>query len=185
MQDLIKTTLSELLNHLGLAFTEIRVDTSDAQMIRIDIDSPEASRLIGWHGETINALQWLVKSLIRSKGPKEGERGPFIVLDVDGYRRAQEDKVRKIAHEKADFVRRKNTRVALPPMSPYFRRIVHLYIANTKEMQDLTTESIGEGEYRQIILKSKQGIEDGQELSPVIAAEEKPPELDTLENLDV
>lgn len=195
MEQLIKDTLKELLQHLGLSFTEIRVDATDPQMTRVDIDSPEASRLIGWHGETINALQWLLKSLIRAKedalrqaqGKGESERGPFIVLDVDGYRRAQEEKVCKIARDKADFVRRKQTRVALPPMSPYFRRVVHLYIANDPTMSDLTTESIGEGEYRQIVLKLKQGVEDGKELTPVIAKEETPMEKDILglDNLDV
>ena len=111
----------------------------------------------------------------------------FIVLDVDGYRRAQEDKVCRIAEQKADFVRRKKTNVALPPMSPYFRRVVHLYIAGNENMQDLTTESIGEGDYRQIVLKLKEGeISDGEELQPVIAGDEKEEKTEEgFENLDV
>ncbi len=157
---------------------------SDVQMIRADIDSSEASRLIGWHGETINSLQHLVKAIVRSK--ERMEKSPFIVLDVDGYRRTQEDRVRSIAREKADFVRRKKTRIALPPMNPYFRRTVHLFIANDPDMQDLTTESIGEGEYRQIVLKLKQGsLDEGEELSPVIAEDPLAKELQSLENLDV
>ena len=185
MEDLIKSTVAEILKHLGLNFTKITVDMSDAQMIRADIDSPEASRLIGWHGETINSLQHLVKSIIRSK--ERMEKSPFIVIDVDGYRRTQEDRVKHIAREKIDFVRRKKTRVALPPMNPYFRRIVHLFIASDPEMQDLTTESIGEGEYRQIVLKLKSGsIDEGEELSPVIAQDDPlAKELQSLENLDV
>lgn len=183
---LIKDTLSALLTHLGLSFTNIAVDASDAQMIRVDVDSPEASRLIGWHGETINSLQHLLKAIIRAK--EKLDRSPFIVLDVDGYRRVQEDKVRAIARQKAEFVRGKKTRVALPPMSPYFRRIVHLFVASETDMQDLTTESIGEGDYRQIVLRLKEGsIDDGEELSPVIAGNEEkmPEELQGLDNLDV
>jgi spoIIIJ-associated protein len=185
MEDSIKSTVAELLKHLGLSFTKISVDMSDAQMIRADIDSTEASRLIGWHGETINSLQHLLKAIIRSK--ERMEKSPFIVLDVDGYRRTQEDRVRHIAEEKADFVRRKKTRVALPPMNPYFRRIVHLFIANTPAMHDLTTESIGEGDYRQIVLKLKEGsIDEGEELSPVISSDDPlAKELQSLENLDV
>lgn len=185
MEDLIKNTVAELLEHLSLSFTKITVDMSDEQMIRADIDSPEASRLIGWHGETINSLQHLVKAIVRSK--ERLEKSPFIVLDVDGYRRTQEDRVRAIAREKADFVRRKKTRVALPPMNPYFRRIVHLFIASSPDTQDLTTESIGEGEYRQIVLRLKQGsIDEGEELSPVISNDDPlAKELQSLENLDV
>lgn len=202
MQDLIKDTLSELLQHLGLTFTGISIDASDAStgllttpcglrgagstgpvMMRVNIASVEASRLIGWHGETINALQNLLKAIIRSK--KKLEKAPFILLDVDGYRRMQEERVRNVAREKADFVRRKKTRVALPPMSPYFRRVVHLFIAGDQTMQDLTTESIGEGDYRQIVLRLKEGsIDEGEELSPVIAKEDSA-ELQNLENLDV
>ena len=106
------------------------------------------------------------------------ERSPFIVLDIDGYRKSQEDKVCKIAEQKADFVRRTGSHIALAPMSPYFRRIVHLHVASSPQLQDLMTESVGEGEYRQIVLKLK-GDKGGEELSPVMA------EDSGLENLDI
>lgn len=187
MNELIQQTLEQLLTQLGLSFSKITVDESDAKMIRVDIESSEASRLIGWHGETINAVQHLLKSIIRSM--EKLEKAPFIVLDVDGYRRAQEQKVCSIAEQKIEFVRSKKTRVALPPMSPYFRRVVHLYIANHDDYQDITTESIGEGGYRQIVLKLKKGgMDEGEELQPVI--EENAPVIDEeavggFEDLDV
>jgi spoIIIJ-associated protein len=187
MHDLVNTTVAELLEKLGLKFTGITVDDSDEKMIRVDIDSPEASRLIGWHGETVNAIQHLAKSIIRSK--EALDRAPFIIIDVDGYKKAQEEKVCRIAEQKVDFVRRKKTRVALPPMSSYFRRVVHLYIANNKDLQDITTESIGDGGYRQIVLKLKEGgIDDGEELVPSISQEEKEVVAEAeggFENLDV
>ena len=182
MQDLIRSTLSELLQQLELEFTNITIDDSDEKLIRVDIDSPKASHLIGWHGETINSIQHMLKAIIRTQ--KNLDRAPFIVLDVDGYRRAQEEKVCRIAEQKADFVRRQKTNVALPPMSPYFRRVVHLYIAGNESMQDLVTESIGEGDYRQIVLKLKEGgIADGEELQPVIAGDEE--KAEDFENLDI
>jgi len=184
MQDLIKSILPELLGKLNLSFTDIRVDDADDTMIRVDIDSTDASRLIGWHGETINSIQHLLKALIRSQ--KKLERSPFIVLDVDGYRKAQEEKVCRIAEQKVDFVRRKKTRIALPPMSPYFRRIVHLFVANHPSMQDILTESIGDGEYRQIVLRLKEGsMDEGEELVPSIEAGDDKETKDAFENLDV
>jgi spoIIIJ-associated protein len=184
MQDLIKSILPELLNNLSLSFTDIRVDDKDETMIRVDIDSTEASRLIGWHGETINSIQHLLKALIRSQ--KKLDRSPFIVLDVDGYRKAQEEKVCRIAEQKVDFVRRKKTSVALPPMSPYFRRVVHLHVANDPDMADILTESIGEGDYRQIVLKLKEGgMDEGEELVPAIDTSEEKETKDAFENLDV
>lgn len=177
---LIKETVNRLLTYLALQCESVTV-TTEEDLTRIDIASPDASRIIGWHGETLNALQHLVKSVVRTA--EKLERTPFIVLDVDGYRRAQEDKVRVIAEQKADFVRRTGNRIALQPMSPYCRRIVHLHVAHDPSLQDLTTESIGEGDYRQIILKlkdEKRGPKAGEELSPVIEAKG-----DGLENLDI
>lgn len=181
---LIKDILGNLLQLLAIPFDGITVHETEGEgFTRVDITSSAASRLIGWHGETLNSVQHLLKSILRSK--ENLEKSPFLVLDVDGYRREQEDKVKKITENKADFVRRTGTRVALAPMSPYFRRIVHLHIANNPQFQDLTTESIGEGDYRQVVLrlKSKKGPAVGEELSPIMA--EETPNKEDFENLDV
>lgn len=179
MKELIIETTGSILNLLGIPFTEIKVK-EDGDMTRVEVVCNEASRLIGWHGETLNAVQHLVKSMIRTA--KKLERAPFIVLDVDGYRLMQEDKVRRIAEAKADFVRRTGSRVTLPPMSPYFRRVVHVHISGTPAFADLATESIGEGDYRQVVIRLKSGEKTeavSEELSPVMAGD------DGLENLDV
>lgn len=174
----IKELLSKLLEQAGLPFSNIVV-SEEKDFARVDIVSPQPSRIIGWHGETLNALQHLLKSLLRAA--ENLETAPFLVLDVDGYRKVQEEKVCVMAKDKAAFVRRTGSRVALQPMSPYFRRIVHTYVANTPELSDLTTESIGEGDYRQIVLRLKD--EKGSaELTPVMA---EPGKEDGLENLDV
>lgn len=177
----VQQTVVSLLDHLGLAHGDVRA-RQDGDTVRVDIDSNEASRIIGWHGETLNSIQHLAKSIVRTK--EKLATSPLIVLDVDQYRSMQEDKVRRIAEAKADLVRRTGNRIALSPMSPYFRRVVHLHIANTPSLQDLTTESVGEGDYRQIVLRLKEekkggGFKAGEELAPVIPAD------DGLENLDI
>lgn len=174
----IKESLGQILTLLSLPFDGIEVKEEDGGIIRVEIASAHASRIIGWHGETLNSIQHLVKSMVRAK--EKTEKAPFIVVDVDGYRRMQEDKVRKIAEQKADFVRRTGSRIALAPMSPYFRRIVHLHIASTPSLSDLTTESVGEGDYRQVVLRLKEEkAKPSEELSPVIDKD------DGLENLDI
>ena len=176
---MIIDTLGQLLTFLQIPFTGIDVK-QDGDIQRVNVTCPEPSRLIGWHGETLNSVQHLLKSVIRSL--QKSERAPFLVVDVDGYRLMQEDKVKKIAEAKADFVRRTGARVTLSPMSPYFRRIVHMHVANTSSLSDLTTESIGEGDDRQIMIRLKnekaQPSEISEELSPVMAS-------DGLENLDI
>jgi len=180
---LIKDVLSNLLKELNLPFDSITV-AEDEEITRVDIVSTSASRIIGWHGETLNGIQHLLKSIVRSQ--EKLARTPFLIVDVDGYRRMQEEKVCKIASQKADFVRRTATRVALAPMSPYFRRIVHTFVAQDADLQDLTTESSGEGDYRQVVLRlkdEKAGPVGGEELAPVI--EESESSDDGLENLDI
>jgi spoIIIJ-associated protein len=178
MQDTAVKIIGELLGLLSIPFTEIQTK-QEGDILRINVVTPETSRLIGWHGETLNAVQHLVKSVIRTQ--QKMEKAPFIVLDTDGYRTEQEQKVCRIAEAKAEFVRRTGARVTLPPMSPYFRRVVHTFVASTPALADLTTESVGEGDYRQIVirLKSQKNVDSGEELSPVMATD------DGLENLDV
>lgn len=179
----VQETVITILDHLGLAHGNV-LARKDGETVRVDIESTEASRIIGWHGETLNSIQHLAKSIVRTK--EKLALSPLIVVDVDHYRSEQEEKVRRIADAKADLVRRTGNRIALSPMSPYFRRIVHVHIANSPHMADLATESIGEGDYRQIVLRLKdekkgpgQAIASGEELTPVMAAD------DGLENLDI
>ena len=178
----ITSTLQKLLDQLGLPYSDVTIAEEEGYH-RIEIVSPSPSRIIGWHGETLNSLQHLLKSIVRAE--QKLDRSPFLVLDIDGYRRDQEDKVRGIAEQKAEFVRKTGSRVALPPMSPFFRRVVHLHVANSPNLQDLTTESSGEGDYRQIVLRLKdesgavtvEATSEDEELSPTID--------DGLENLDI
>ncbi len=176
----VQQTVVTLLDHLGLVHGNV-VARTEGNTVRVDIDSTEASRIIGWHGETLNSIQHLAKSIVRTKDKLAVS--PLIVCDVDHYRAEQEEKVRRIAEAKADLVRRTGNRIALSPMSAYFRRIVHTHVAESPLMADLTTESIGEGDYRQIILRLKNEKQDtvpgGEELKPVMAAD------DGLENLDI
>jgi spoIIIJ-associated protein len=172
MEKMIIDTLGQLLQFLQIPFTGITVK-QEGDIQRVNVDCTEPSRLIGWHGEALNAVQHLLKSVLRTM--TKAERAPFIVVDVDGYRLMQEDKVRKIAEAKADFVRRTGARVTLSPMSPYFRRIVHMHVASTPALADLATESVGEGDYRQIVIRLKDESavpgETSEELSPVLAGD--------------
>jgi hypothetical protein len=71
----------------------------------------------------------------------------------------------------------------MAPMSPYFRRVVHTYIAGDPAFSDITTESTGEGNYRQVVLRLKdEKHREGEELSPVMAEEN---DGDDLGNLDI
>lgn len=153
MEDLIQETLAEILKNMGVAFRKFKVSVNDkhesgSKLYRIDIDTDEAATLIGYHGETIYALQHVLKTLVW----KKANENVFIILDVDSYRLRQEESVLALALKKVDEARKTLQDQTLPPMSPYFRRIAHLALAKP-EYDDIVTESVGEGDHRAVVIK--------------------------------
>lgn len=155
IEDLIQETLAEILKNMGIPFRGFKVSVdnkhaSGSPVYRIDINSDEAATLIGYHGETIYALQHVLKTLVW----KRAEQSIFIVLDVDSYRKRQEESILNLAMRKVETVRKSLQPQTLPPMSPYFRRIVHLELAKP-EFNDIATESVGENDKRAVTIKIK------------------------------
>lgn len=155
MEDLIQETLASVLKNMGVTFRKFKVlvdkNHPSGILYRVDIDSDEAATLIGYHGETIYALQHVLKTLVWRKT----NENIFIVLDVDGYRKRQEESVLAITMRKVETVRKTMQAQVLPPMSPYFRRVVHMSLAKP-EFSDITTESVGEGDDRAVTIKIKE-----------------------------
>lgn len=149
METIIQETLQELLNKLTISIQRIRLEKRDENTYRINIESEEPSILIGRHGETMQSLQHLLKIMLSHK-----QQQPVnIIVDVDDYRKNQEQSIIQMAERKAEYVRSSARSESLPPMSSYFRRLVHLHIA--QQYPDLTTESVGEGDYRYLTIKLK------------------------------
>lgn len=152
MDTLIQETLEEILNRLSTPFRKIRIEKKEGNTIRINIESEEPSLLIGHHGENIYALQNILRTIVFHK--HDGEYN--LILDVDDYRKRQEENVLKMAERKVETVRKNGESQSLPPMSPYFRRLIHMHLAK-EGFGDITTESSGEGEMRHLTIKPKLG----------------------------
>lgn len=155
IEDLIQETLAEVLKNMGVSFGKFKLSITDgvpegSKLYRIDIDSDEASTLIGYHGETIYALQHVLKTVVWRKT----NQNIMVVLDVDGYRKRQEESVMIMAMKKVELARKSLQDQMLPPMSPYFRRTIHLALAKP-EYSDVVTESVGEGDRRAVVIRVK------------------------------
>lgn len=146
---LIQETVEEMLKKLSTPFRKIRIEKRDSNTYRVNIESEEPSLLIGYHGENIGALQNLLRLIIWKK--HEGDYN--VIIDIDDYRKRQEENVIRLAERKVEVVRQKHIPQALPAMSPYFRRVVHLHLS--KNFTDIVTESEGEGDFRHITIKPK------------------------------
>jgi spoIIIJ-associated protein len=148
MELLIKETLEKLLEIMGISYTGVKITKEGDNAYYTEIETENSSLLIGWHGETIGALQHLLKCLLFKQGADPKAQ---VVLDVDHYKKRQEESVIRLAERKAELVLHNHREVYLPPMNPYFRRKVHTFLANDPKFKGtVSTESYGEGEERQV-----------------------------------
>ena len=153
IENALKEALEGMLIKLEVPFDKVLIDKEkqkDMDLYRINIETEDPSMLIGFHGETIHAMQHLLKVIAWRQTQQEFN----ILLDVDNYRLRQEENVVSLAKRKVDIARKTNKTQVLPPMSGYFRRVIHLFL-NTDEFSDITTESIGEGDHRQVTIVLK------------------------------
>ena len=144
---LAQDILDELLRSLGLSDYEITQDQLESQPM-LAIAAPDHGRLIGRHGENLQALQTLFNALLRHRDPSLD----YVTLDVANYKKDQMEKIMRLAEDSAKKVIDYGIPVELRPMNPYERRIVHMVLADKPELE---TESRGEDPDRRVIIKTK------------------------------
>jgi spoIIIJ-associated protein len=148
MEEIISETLGPLLDLMHIQFTRIDVEEIDENQYRVNIETKEPKLLIGYHGGTLHAIQHLLKILLS----KKIDHSFSMSLDVDNYRKRQEENVINMVEQKIFQVRKDTAPRKLPPMSAYFRRLAHLHIAQI-EFNDVTTYSEGSGDHRAVVIK--------------------------------
>ncbi len=126
---------------------------------RITIKGNDASVLIGHHGDTLDALQYLA-NLASARKNINGERDKSrVTIDIEGYRAKREETLRALARRMAAKALRNRRSVMLEPMSAYERRIIHSEIQG---IEGVSTNSIGSDNNRKIVIfltdKKPQGI---------------------------
>ena len=141
-----RTFLSGLTERMGVP-AEIAVSESEEQL-RMVLSGENMSILIGRRGETLDAIQYLT-SLNVNRAREDYLR---VSLDTENYRAKREEALRKLAVRMAGRCKKSGRRVALEPMNPYERRILHSAL---QADPDVTTHSEGEEPYRRVIITLK------------------------------
>ena len=126
---------------------QIAVAESEEQL-KMVLSGENMSILIGRRGETLDALQYLT-SLNVNRAREDYLR---VSLDTENYRAKREEALRKLAVRMAGRCKKSGRRVALEPMNPYERRILHSAL---QADPDVTTHSEGEEPYRRVIITLK------------------------------
>ena len=168
--DFVKTVLSDI----GLSAVAELYACEDGTR-RITIVGDDASVLIGHHGDTLDALQYLA-NLASARKNSKGERDKSrVTIDIEGYRKKREETLRALARRMAAKALRNKRSVMLEPMSAYERRIIHSEIQN---IEGVSTNSIGSDNNRKIVIfltdKKPKGIFEEEKKTPL--AEEFAPD---------
>ena len=137
--------LQDILKYFNVGEVTIDEYEGDEGELILDITGDDLAILIGRHGRTLDALQFVVSAItVRSMG----FRYPVIV-DVEGYKSRQREKLESIARSTANKAASQHRSVKMRPMTPYGRRIVHIALRDDDRVD---TASEGEGSARHVVV---------------------------------
>ena len=144
-EQLVSELIDYFLGAMGVvAETYIREADEDGSMT-FEIEGQDAGLLIGRRGETLQALQFLIRMVTN----RQLGRKAYVVIDIEDYRERRVQMLRRLARRMAGRVGSSGREDSLEPMSPAERRIVHMALAGHPEVR---TESEGEGNQRRVVI---------------------------------
>jgi len=157
IQESLDRFLRELVERMGL---EVTVSVTQKNgVLRCALDGKDAGVLIGRKGETLEALEVLVRTFLARRG--HGELP--LEVDVSEYRKRREETLRKLAERMARKVVREKKKVRLAPMSARERRIIHTAL---KDHPQVVTYSVGEEPHRRVVIDLKTQKKSGGKQKP-------------------
>ena len=124
---------------------EIKIEE---ETVKIFISGEKASCLIGYRGETLNAIQLLASSVAN----KNLEKRCKILVDIEGYREKRKKSLEELAEKISKTVVKTKKSITLEPMSSYERKIIHSKLQGNKYVK---TSSVGEEPHRKVIISLK------------------------------
>ena len=147
-----RATLADILRYMdmdGEVVVARAVDDEGLPTVELEVEGEYLGILIGHHGETLSALQF-VTCLMTSRRISKRVR---VIVDMEGYRERRSRMLRDIALRAAERAQRYRQPIFLDPMQPAERRIVHMAL---QQHPYVTTHSIGEGDNRRVVVSPRQ-----------------------------
>jgi spoIIIJ-associated protein len=151
VEQIARETLQELLTKMGVrAQVSIRPQgempqDEDAPPFILDIMGDDLGVLIGRRGQTLQALQYITRLIVS----REVQCWVNLVVDVEKYKTRREQSLQQLAQRMAERVSFGRQPIALEPMPPHERRIVHLTL---RDHPIVTTKSIGKDDQRKVTI---------------------------------
>jgi len=139
----IDNFLGEFLPKIDNGFS-YEVKTEDSNIIA-NIEGQNSGTLIGYRGDTLNALQ----SILTSMANNDSDSKIRVYLNIDNYKEKREKALEELAVKVSKTVLRSNKSITLEPMNAYERKIIH---SKLQDMRNIRTHSIGEEPNRRIVI---------------------------------
>ncbi len=147
----VREYIMSIIGYLGIEKADIETTaTDDSVSVNISCGDDYGS-VIGRRGETLDAIQYLVRLFINRDYPEY----KHISLNVGNYREKREATLKSLAKKNAARVRKYGRSVVLEPMNPYERRIIHTTI---QEVEGVTSHSVGSDESRKVVIALADGV---------------------------
>lgn len=144
--DQARKFLEEVLVQMGLDVTLNLTEKEDH--VLFSMEGKKIGLAIGHRGKTLDALQYLTNVVANRHAPKYVR----IILDAENYRARRKESLERMADRMAKKVIRSRTKMALEPMNPAERKIVHTFLQN---YAGVTTKSEGEEPNRKVVIYPK------------------------------
>jgi spoIIIJ-associated protein len=145
--DQVKQITQDLLKRLEVEGS-VSVDLDETGAYQVQIDTQETGLLIGFHGRTLESFQILL-AIIVSKALAQWVK---VYVNVGDYRQKREETLMLMAQRTAERALSTGRSIELPNLSPAERRVIHMTLGGDDRV---TTESVGEGTSRTLVVKLK------------------------------
>lgn len=141
--------IQKLIDDMALEGLTVAKKEGSNNDVLITVDGDNAGVLIGHHGETLEAIQYLANLAANKKVAGEKREYVRVTVDVEGYRAKREASLRALARRMSAKVIKNKKSVMLEPMNPYERRIVH---SEVQGIAGVSTNSIGSENNRRVVI---------------------------------
>lgn len=148
VKDNVKTFLQNVFEAMDMKVEIIITDSEEENVLNVELKGDDMGVLIGKRGQTLDSLQYLTNLSIN----RHSDNYVKVKLDTENYRKRRKDTLENLAKNIAYKVKRTKRTVALEPMNPFERRVIHSALQNDRYV---ATHSEGEEPFRHVVVTLK------------------------------
>lgn len=147
VENKVKDFLSEIFGKMKIDNLKMNIYYKN-EYVNVSLEGENVNYLIGYRGETLNAIQTIISSYVSSTLQSKVK----VVIDINNYKEKRRVVLEDLAVKMANKAIKTGKNVTLEPMQPYERKIIHSKLQNNSRVR---THSIGENQNRRVVIELK------------------------------